>query len=218
MLGDHVNTALLGSSLPLLWRFGRIAFPLFCFVLVCHVLRGVDVGRYAVTLLVIAVPSQPIFATAFRVEFGSILFTLAAGGALAAVLIRQSSWVQHAVMAGGVTAVFTWPAARSGVDFGLAGMLLPSAMLLTLAASRWHAPWLVAVLLGLNAYAARGPDETWLSGMATDGLFAGLGALVVIFAATRARMARFLPRYALQAFYPGHLLALIWLRALGTGG
>jgi hypothetical protein len=74
------------------------------------------------------------------------------------------------------------------------------------------------VLLGLNAYAARGPDETWLSGMATDGAFAGLGALLVILAATQAQVPRFLPRYALQAFYPGHLLALIWLRAIGVGG
>ena len=29
MLTDHVNTVLLKSTVPLMWRFGRIAFPLF---------------------------------------------------------------------------------------------------------------------------------------------------------------------------------------------
>ena len=106
MLGDHVNTVLLGSSVPLLWRLGRIAFPLFCFVLVCHLLRGADPGRYAVALLVLAVPTQPIFATAFRAEFGSILFTLAAGAALAAALRGQNAWVQHGLLAGGTVALF----------------------------------------------------------------------------------------------------------------
>jgi len=219
MLGDHVNTVLLGSSVPLLWRMGRIAFPLFCFVLVCHLLRGVDPGRYVVALLVLAIPTQPIFATAFHAEFGSIFVTLAAGAALAAVLAQQSAWVQHAVLAAGVAAVFAWPGARTGVDFGAAGMLLPAALMLTLAASRSHGLWLVAVLLGLNAAAARGAGETWLSGMLTDGLFAGLGALIVILCAARwSASPRFLPRFALQAFYPGHLLALIGLRALGLAG
>src|SRR5690349_10276339 len=46
MLGDHVNTSLLNSGIPLLWRFGRIAFPLFCFVLACHLMRGAVVPRY----------------------------------------------------------------------------------------------------------------------------------------------------------------------------
>jgi hypothetical protein len=219
MLGDHVNTVLLGSSVPLLWRFGRIAFPLFCFVLVCHLLRGADPGRYAVALLVLAVPTQPVFATAFRVEFGSILLTLAAGAALAAALSSQRPWIQHAVLGSGTAAVFAWPAARSGVDFGLAGMLLPSALILTIAFSRWHAIWLLAVLLGLNAAAARGEGETWLSGMITDGLFGGLGATLVISLAAHWRdRPRFLPRLALHAFYPGHLLALVGIRSLGVGG
>ena len=98
-------------------------------------------------------------------------------------------------------------------------MLLPAALILTMASSRWHALWLVGVLLGLNAAAARGAGETWLSGMITDGLFAGLGALLIIACAAGWRDSpRFLPRFALQAFYPGHLLALIGMRSLGFGG
>src|SRR3954453_9052970 len=71
MLGDHVNTALLGTSVPLLWRFGRIAIPLFCFVLPCHLVRGTDAGRYGWGLLLVGVATQPIFAEAFRVEFAN---------------------------------------------------------------------------------------------------------------------------------------------------
>lgn len=215
MLGDHVNTVLLGSSVPLLWRTGRAAFPLFCFVLVCHLMRGVDHRRYVVTLLLLAVPTQPIFATAFLTDLGSIFLTLAAGAAVAVTLAAQPPWVQHGVLALGVAAVFAWPQARSGVDFGVSGILLAPALLLTLAASRWHAIWLAAVLLGLNAGAARGQGETWLGGMVTDALFAGVGAgLVVLLASRLEGRGRFLPRWTLQAFYPAHLLALVILRRL----
>lgn len=219
MLGDHVNTVLLGSSVPLLWRLGRIAFPLFCFVLVCHLIRGTDPRRYAAALLVLAVPTQPIFASAFLTDLGSIFFTLAAGAACAAVLVRQKPWIQHAVLAAGTAVVFAWPRARSGVDFGLPGMLLPPALMLTLTASRFHAVWLAALLLGLNAGATRSAGETWLSGLAIDGVFAGFGAVIVVIGAGGLQgHARFLPRFALHAFYPGHLLALIGLRWFGVGG
>lgn len=218
MLGDHFNTVVLGSSVQLLWRAGRIAFPLFCFVLVCHLMRGVDPRRYAAGLLVLAVPTQPIFASAFLTDLGSIFFTLAAGAALAAVLASQKPWTQHAVLALGTAVVFAWPRARSGVDFGLPGMLLPPALLLTLVGSRAHAVWLIALLFALNAEARRGPGETWLSGLVIDGAFAAVGAGIIILAASRtAGSPRFLPSLALQMFYPGHLLVLVGLRSLVGG-
>ncbi len=219
MLGDHVNTVLLGSSVPLLWRMGRIAFPLFCVVLVAHLMRGIDARRYVAALLVLAIPTQPIFSAAFLGDLGSIFFTLAAGAALAAGLVQSRPWAQHAVLGLATAVVFAWPLrARTGVDFGLAGMMLPSALMLTLVQSRLHAVWLAALLFGLNAEARRGPDETWLSGMAVDALFAGLGAFVIMLCAARLRGSpRFLPRFALQIFYPGHLLALVGLRSFGVG-
>jgi TraX protein len=219
MLCDHVNTILLGSSAPLLWRIGRIAFPLFCFALVCHLARGANPWRYVQALLVLAIPTQPIFAAAFSNELANILFTLAAGATLATVLLAQPPWVPHAALALGTAAVFAWPlAARTGVDFGVAGILFPAALLLTLARSPVHGVWLVALLLGLNAAARRGPEESWLAGLTFDGLFAGFGGLAVIACAAAFRgKRRFLPRYALHVFYPGHLVALVAVRGFAAG-
>lgn len=220
MLGDHVNTVLLRSTVPLLWRFGRIAFPLFCFVLACHLIRGTDPRRYIQALLLLAIPTQPIFAAAFLNEFGSILITLAIGAALGTALLNRPAWIVHATFAFGTAAVFVWPLqVRTGVDFGVPGVLFAAALIATLAVSRLHGVWLAVLLFALNAWARRGPDETWLGGLALDGLFAGVGALVVIGCAVLLKdMPRFLPRYALHLFYPGHLLALAALRSFGVGG
>ena len=218
MLGDHVNTALLSSSVPLLWRLGRIAFPLFCFVLACHLVRGADAPRYARGLLLVGIATQPFFAAAFRAEYANILFTLAAGAALAAALLRRPGWPAHLALAVGTAVVFAWPRARSGVDFGLAGMLFPAALALVLAGRRAHGIWAAVLLFALNAWANRAPEETWLGGASRDALFAGIGGLIVIGLALLVRgKPRFLPRYALYLFYPGHLAALAALRAWGVG-
>jgi hypothetical protein len=217
MLTDHVNTVLLKSTVPLMWRFGRIAFPLFCFVLACHLARGSEPRRYAALLLLLAIPTQPVFGAAFQGELGNVLFTLAAGAALAGALLRADSRLQHAVLAIGAGVVFAWPLrARSGVDFGLGGILLPAAITLTLAASRMHAIWLAILLIGLNTGGWRPLEESFWAASARDAAFAAVGgALVLALAAMAQGRPRFLPRYALHVFYPGHLLALALLREAG---
>ena len=215
MLGDHINAALLDYSQPLLWRFGRIAFPLFCFVGACHAIRGADPLRYLVVLLVAAIVTQPIFAMAFQNQFGSILFTLAAGTALAIWMERLPAWMPHILFALGVGVALGAPLpARTGVDFGLAGMLLPAAMVLALSRRGLYLLWLLALLFTINAVAARPADEAWWLGPLLDGLFATVGSAAVIgLASLFEHRRRFLPRYALHAFYPGHLAVLAAVRA-----
>ena len=221
MLVDHVNTVLLKSGVLLMWRFGRIAFPLFCVVLACHLARGADPRRYAALLLVLAIPTQLAFGAAFGGELGNVLFTLAAGAALAGALIGADAKLQHRVLAAGALVVFAWPLrARTGVDFGLGGMLLPAAITLTLAGSRAHGLWVAVLLFGLNTGGWRPPAEAYWPAAARDAAFAVLGgAAVLALAATLQGRSRFLPRYALHVFYPGHLAALALLRwaGLGTG-
>lgn len=221
MLADHVNSGLLGGSVQMAWRLGRIAFPLFCFVLACHLLRGIDLKRYLQVVLIVAIATQPFFSAAFpwNPVQGNVLFTLAAGAALAMALARRSAWVRHLVFAAGLAAVLAWPLrARTGVDFGLAGMLLPGAILLCLAGARAQLVWLPALVFALNAGLPR-EAGAWLHGAVLDALFAGLGSVLVIGCAAMAQgLPRFLPRYALHVFYPAHLVALAGLRALGVGG
>ena len=216
MLGDHVNFILLGQGEPLLWRFGRIAFPLFCYVAACHLLRGAEPRRYLLLLLVFAVPTQPIFALAFQNQLGSILFTLAAGAAVALLVQRLAPWAAHAIFASGIVVAMATPGlARTGVDFGLAGMLLPAAMLAALSYGGAYLLWLVLLLFALNADAVRAAGEPWWWGALLDGIFASLGTLlVVLFSGLFAKARRFLPRYAMYLFYPGHLAALSLIRRL----
>jgi hypothetical protein len=220
MLADHVNSSLLGGSAVLAWRFGRIAFPLFCFVLACHLVRDTDLKRYLLVLLVLAVATQPFYTAAFPwwPMQGNILFTLGAGAAIAASLLQSPALVQHLTLGIGAAVAAAWPSwARGGVDFGLAGVLLPSAIALIIAGRRGHVLWLVPLVFALNAGAPRS-GETWLAGAILDALFAGVGPVLVIGCAALVQgLPRFLPRYALHAFYPGHLVGLAGLRWIGIG-
>jgi hypothetical protein len=182
MLADHVNSSLLGGNAVLAWRFGRIAFPLFCFVLACHVVRGTDLKRYLLVLLVLAVATQPFYTAAFPwwPMQGNILFTLAAGVAVAAALLQSPSLNQHLTLGIGAAVSVAWPRwVGGGVDFGLAGVLLPSAIALIIAGRLAHVLWLLALVFALNTGAPR-VRETWLDGAALDALFAGLGPVLVI--------------------------------------
>jgi hypothetical protein len=206
MVVDHVNVLFYGHAPNVLWLVGRISFPLFAFALVCNLQRGAKVLDYVLMLLVLGAVSQPVYAAVLGASDGNILFTLAAGAAILWVLKSKSPWLQHVVLFVGTVAIFTpFIPARSGVDFGLAGMLLPAALFLVLEGKRAHVIWLVLLLVGLSWHQ---PDP-WTHGPLKASLVAGVGSIVALaIGAVFANRPRFLPRYALHVFYPGHLLLL----------
>jgi hypothetical protein len=217
MLVDHTNIILLKSAYPLCHAIGRVAFPLFCFALACHLAAGADSRRYVARLLVVGAVTQPVFAWAFpQVDFGNVLFTLAIGVAIAEVLRRQSALWQHlALAAGAITVLAFRGAASTGVDFGLAGMLFPAALFLVLNGSPSHAIWLVLLAAGLNIGGEEPISDDWLKRSALDFVSTTVGALVVLIVCkTLEGRRRFLPRYALYAFYPLHIAALAFIRAV----
>jgi TraX protein len=212
MVVDHVNVIFLEHEANIWWKLGRIAFPLFCFAVACNLQRGTRVPEYVGMLLLLGAVSQPIYATALGGDDGNILFTLAVGATILAALRTRSLLLQHAVLAIGVAAIFSpWIRARSGLDFGLAGMLFPAAVFMVIEGRRSHVVWLALLLVALNWHHP-GPLQfhPW-----SAALYAGFGSIVVILLAIAFRhRPRFLPRYALHVFYPGHLLVLMAIRAL----
>ena len=213
MVSDHVNDILLDHDHLAMWYVGRIAFPLFCLVFALNLRRGAPLAGYVARLTPFAILSQPVYRAAFHDGLDNVLITLLLAGIVAILLDERPKRVQHAVFAIGAAAAFAapWASISTGLCFGMAGLLLPAALKLTLDGRRDVAPWAALLYFGLNWFPR---DELF------DSLAAPLFVLVVV-AATLAltrRLAgrpRFLPRYALYAFYPLHLLALIGWRALG---
>jgi TraX protein len=83
MLLDHTNKIVLNESVPALSWIGRLAFPLFAFLIAYNLeKRGVNPRRYALPLLISGLISQPFFDAAFHVPRLNIFFTLLLGIAL----------------------------------------------------------------------------------------------------------------------------------------
>ena len=51
MVADHYNLILLDDRVPVLRLFGWMAFPLFCFALACHLIRGINIQKYVSQLI-----------------------------------------------------------------------------------------------------------------------------------------------------------------------
>lgn len=214
MVFDHSNNILFHHRFIALWLAGRLAFPLFAFVIAVHLLRGTRIVPYVQRLVLLAVISQPAYAIGFATSDANTVFTLAVGVVLATLLIAQKRSVQHAAFAVGLAVIFTpWLRARTGLDYGLAGMLLPAALVLTMAASRAHAVWLALLVVGISLY-TQAPLAVDMGAIFVVAF--GCVAIVLLSALFRGRE-RFLPTYAFYAFYPAHLLILAAISAVWRG-
>jgi hypothetical protein len=213
MVSDHVNDILLDHDHLAMWYVGRVAFPLFCLAFALNLRRGAPLAGYVARLTPFAIASQPLYRAAFHDGLDNILITLLLAGIVAILLDARSRRVQHAVFAIGAAAAFAapWTAISTGLCFGMAGLLLPAALKLTLAGRRDVAPWAALLYLGLNWF----PRDELLDSLVAPLFVLAVVAATLTLAQRLAGRPRFLPRYALYAFYPLHLLALIGWRALG---
>jgi len=125
-------------------------------------------------------------------------------------------WMRHALLASGLVLAGVAPGlSTAGTDFGLTGILFPVTIVLAARGGPAYWPWLLGYAFTLNATLPRPSGEPWWWGALIDWVFILLGSCVTV--ALSARLAgrrRFLPRYALHVFYPGHLGVLGALRAL----
>jgi hypothetical protein len=212
MVVDHANAVFLDNQFNGLWKAGRVVFPLFCFALAYNLRSGAALGKYVAGLLLLGLVSQPITFYVLPTKGANILFTLAAGAVLLTVLRRQPAPVQHLAFfcAALTTFLFNDPT-RAFIDFGITGMLLPAVFFFVLEGRRSHIVWAIGLLFGLNWY---GP-EAWQFEPATIFLIEVVGGAAILGASIAlAGRPRFLPRYALHAFYPGHLVLLAVLHGV----
>lgn len=129
MTGDHVNKYLFNGTLPFLFEIGRLAMPLFIFVLAYNLVRpGVyESGAYLpimTRLTIFGLLASPVFIALGGLLDGwwplNIMFTLLVITATVYLIEYRTvgSYVTAIVvfLAGGTSVEFWWPA----VSFGLA--------------------------------------------------------------------------------------------------
>lgn len=130
MVVDHTGAVLFPGSL--LFRYiGRIAFPIFCFLLVEGFLHTRDIHRYMARLLIFAFVSEIPYDLAFRgtfLEFGhqNVFFTLFLGVVLMYVLQKAAEWPVKAIE----VLLVMWLAEVLKTDYGSQGILLIAAFFL----------------------------------------------------------------------------------------
>lgn len=209
---DHLNKYLLHGAVPALFALGRIALPLFTFVLAFNLARpgALDRGAYgraATRLLVFGAIASIPFISLGGLGAGwwplNIMATLLVGTTVVYLLDRggfiriTSAFVLFLI--GGCLVEFWWPAIAT-ILAAWCYMKRPSWLALL--------AWLLATLaLNLNGWAfARMPivnASTW-----------ALAAFPIIFASSHVTLAAPRLRYVFYAYFPLHLGVLWAIRLL----
>jgi hypothetical protein len=202
MLIDHVGRYAFGLGLES-WAFaaGRLAFPLFAFVLASNLAREGSRGvrawrtsrRLAVWALISVLPSWWARDAWLPVN---VLATLSIGAALCSIIDSgRSALVRVAVFAVGI-------AAAVFVEFGIPGVLLVVAVQRVQigwsAASRYLAIAMIGLIAGVNM--------TFGGAMAAGCTIAAIGAVVAI-QLVRSEFPRL--KWIFYAAYPTHFVAIV---------
>ncbi|EOV4287828.1 TraX family protein [Escherichia coli] len=198
MTGDHVNKYLFNATLPVLFEAGRVALPLFVFVLAYNLARpgtlergvyGRAMSRLTVFGALASVPFVALGGLAWGWWPLNVMFTLLVVTATAYLVERGGPWNLVAAgvvfLVGGSSVEYWWPA----IAFGMAVW------------SYTRRPTAVAAVIAVLACAA-----LWFI---NRNLWA-LAALPVIFLASRVDLRLPRLRWAFYAYYPLHL-AVLWL-------
>lgn len=213
MLLDHVNYVFLGSASTVMGLFGRASFPLFCYATATALVRDVRIKRYAIMLLVLAIPSQIAFYFALEKLYANVLFTLLAGVFMSLWLEKQSAGMRGFMFALAALLTFT----PNFIDFGITGIFIPAAMYLALKGDKKAYGWLGVLLFVVNI--TPGDDFGALTYWAAI-LIIGLATVFIPWICVRlARRItspdRAIPKYFLHVFYPAHLAVIALIRLFG---
>lgn len=204
MLGDHVNKALFGDTLPVLSELGRVAFPLFALVFGYNLARenpqwAQAYRRSLVRLLGFGLLAFPFSVLAFQrwdLMPLNILFTLAVGLGLVWCIRRND-------IAGALIGSLLFLGGGALVEFYWPGLLLIVACWASFARPS------LATQLGALA------SLTLLA--LVNGNFYALLALPVVWLVSRFDLELPRNRWVFYVFYPAHLAVLAGLRYLPDG-
>ncbi|MCS8482967.1 TraX family protein [Pseudomonas aeruginosa] len=203
MTGDHVNKYLFNGTLPYLFEAGRLAMPVFVFVLAYNLARPgmAGQGAYKRTMFrlgLFGLLAMPAFVMLGSLMVGwfplNIMFTLLVLTAVVALAerARAGSYIAGAgavlvFLWGGGLVEFWWPAIALGL------------------ACWWYckSPSWIALLAAVAACFSL----TWINGNPW-----ALAALLLVVGASRINLNVPRLRWVFYAYYPAHLVALLLIR------
>jgi hypothetical protein len=190
---DHVNTFLYDGRFPALFNMGRVAMPIFGFVLAYNLARpgALQNGVYARTmkrLALFGLLATPVYAALVGWERLNILFTLLLASAVMVLLENDGRW-------GVAAAMLIWAAFGSIVEYQWFGVLF------------CVAAWIYC------RHPSRLTLSIWIAAAASfyavNHNFWALAALPIIFAAARVRWSVPRLRHLFYIYYPAHL-GILW--------
>jgi len=192
------------SPYYLMRRIGRLAFPIFCFLIAEGIAHTKDIRKYAARLLIFAAVSEIPFNLLVRHTFfylpkQNVFFTLFLGVLMVYIYEHvESEWKKWLCMV--AVAVI---AVCLRADYGVAG---------------------VALILVMHIFRDRAGAKTVLAYPLLNGRITAMAAFVPIFMynGQRGFVKSGALRYAFYIFYPLHMLALVgvsyWLYRCGIWG
>jgi hypothetical protein len=118
---NHVNELIFSSEFPVLFWIGRLAFPLFVFLIAYNlVVRNVKSTRYLYPLFLFALGTQPLYMWTNQTTTGNIFFTLCLGVLYVGMLERFHQRWPSAVIHTLLVVVFLIPSLQ--VEYGPIGV------------------------------------------------------------------------------------------------
>lgn len=194
MAADHTGRILFPGEENLI-RIGRLAFPIFAFLLTEGFFHTRDIYRYLARLGIFALLSEIPFDLAFHrtvwyPERQNVFFTLFISVALMAVLERSREWPER------ILSIFIamWFAEALGTDYGFRGVLL----VLIFYIGRMR-PWAGLAFAGAWNF-------LWQSAAQRFGALAVIP--IGLYSGKKGRSMK----YAFYVLYPAHLLLLCLIR------
>lgn len=225
MVIDHIDHVFWNYENFEMYLLGRGTFPLFCFAAAAALLRATPekARDQCLKLLCLAILCEPV-SILVRAPLVSdmpanVIFTLAAGSAMALTFSAWNIWIRHIIFAGAVASVWI----GETVEFGLMGIMLVPAIFQVLRGDKSALPWMALLLMTINTGGLGkimiNPQPPlhpgwWLIPLLSGMAAIALPALIINFARVIKGKTRLLPRFALHIFYPAHLALLGLLKLL----
>lgn len=211
MVIDHFNFIIFDRRYEFLTCVGRLAFPLFAFILVYNFYYHThNQVNYLKRLLIFALISQPVFAFAISPYRFNIFFTLFLGATALLVFNKERLRLYPYLILPVLWGLFSFYLPGFDVDYGLAGVLF--VYTLGIFVEYFNIVWGIGALLFMAFINFKGVDlNSWLK------VISGLSSVVIIYFSQffHSKKSIFIKyKYWFYIFYPAHLLVLFIIRLL----